>query len=137
MAARGTGLSDARSARHRSPRCHSTTAATTPKSSTGIFVRGSQRTATRAARPMGARRPVPRAPSGTNAGSTWRVVSAAATSPATENTPSCASPGKPENTSATKPHTEVSSPSRTVGQLPRTQACQPPRPCSSRRAWIR
>jgi hypothetical protein len=54
-----------------------------------------------------------------------------------ENTPSCASPGKPENTSAAKPHTEVSNPSRTVGQFRSRQRCQPVPATLAPRAWIR
>jgi hypothetical protein len=47
--------------------------------------------------------------------------------PVMENTPSCASPGKPENSSAAKPHTEVSTPSRKIGHSPAAAPEAPPR----------
>ncbi len=72
------------------------------------------------------RKPAPGAPCGTSTGNTKRVVAAAATRPAIENTPSCARPGKPEKTSAAKPISEVKRPSRTVGQLSRRQRSAAP-----------
>ena len=68
-------------------------------------------------RPSRSRKPNPGAPRGAMAGKTKRVVAAAAASPAIENTPSWARPGKPAKTSAAKPISEVKRPSRTVGQL--------------------
>ena len=65
--------------------------------------------------------PSPGAPRGAITGKTKRVVAAAAARPAIENTPSCASPGKPAKTRAAKPISEVKRPMRTVGQLCRSQ----------------
>jgi hypothetical protein len=94
--------------------------------------RGSAPASARIAPARRTRKPAPGAPSGTSVGKTNLVVAAAATSPAIEKTPSCASPGKPVKTSAAKPISDVKSPSRTVGQLSRRQCSGP-----AKRLWIR
>ena len=99
----------------------SATVATTASATTPQRHRGSRAAAPRMKRPSWRRRPAPRAPSGAITGKTKRVVAAAASRPASENTPSWARPGKPAKTSAAKPISDVSRPSRTVGQLSRSQ----------------
>ena len=84
-------------------------------------------------RPSWRRSPCPGAPRGASTGKTKRVVAAAASRPAIENTPSWARPGKPENTSAAKPITEVRRPRRIVGQLSRSQRCAGRPSCRRRR----
>ena len=125
IAAAPTGLSDARSPRHADGNTASVTSAAAASAAIGQRQLGSTAVNTPSARPSGRRKPVPGAPSGASVGNTLRVVYAAATSPAIEKTPSCASPGNPENSSAAKPHTEVARPSRTVGQLSASQRWAP------------
>ena len=131
------GRARARAARRARP-SPSPPAAATPQRQ-----RGSAAAAPRISWPSWRRRPAPGAPSGAITGKTKRVVAAAASRPAIENTPSWARPGKPAKTSAAKPISEVTRPSRTVGQLSRSQrrACDASpftaaAPAGAR-AWIR
>ena len=56
-------------------------------------------------------------------GSTYRVTRAAARRPLMENSPSCASPGKPDGSRDAKPTMEVSTPNRMVGQRVEVRCC--------------
>jgi hypothetical protein len=137
-AALGTGLIALRSARHRWPPCQSTRAsAPMPRPTKTRRNRGKARTISPAMCAICRRMPMPAAPSGASTGSTKRATSAAAIRPASEKTPSCARPGKPENTRAAKPQTEVSRPSRTVGQWISRQRIHPVPGTAAPRAWIR
>ena len=72
-------------------------------------------------------------PSGTRQGSTKRVTKAAVTSPAMENSPSCAKPVKLDPSMAANPAMEVRAPSRKVGQMRAIAALAPPSRC----VWVR